>query len=80
MPSNNSPDRPRRLVWRVRVVMAERDIRTITRLAELLSERGVSISIAQLGRLVDGKTKLWNQEVLEGLMAVLDCELSDLVR
>lgn len=70
----------RQLTWQVRVVMAERGIRSVSELVRRLSDVGVSISVAQMGRLIDGKTKLWNQEVIEGLMTVLECELSDLVR
>lgn len=68
------------VVWRVRVVMAERNVRSVSELVRRLEEVGVSISVAQLGRLIDGKTQHWSQEVIEGMMTVLDCELSDLVR
>lgn len=71
-PSN----KPRRkLVWRVRVTMAERGIRTVTELAKRLEEIGIKTSVSQLGRLIDGKTKLFNPEIMEGLMVVLDCDL-----
>jgi DNA-binding Xre family transcriptional regulator len=70
----------RKIVWRVRVMMAERGIRSVSGLVRQLGAIGVSISVAQLGRLIDGKTQRWNQEVLEGLMGVLDCELCDLIR
>lgn len=70
----------RKVTWRVRVMMAEREIRSVSELVRRLEQVGVSISISQLGRLIDGKTQHWSQEVLEGLMLVLDCELSDLLR
>ena len=60
--------------------MAEREVGSVSELVRRLDAIGVSISVAQLGRLIDGKTQRWNQEVLEGLMAVLDCDLIDLVR
>lgn len=69
----------RKVTWRVRVMMAEREIRSVSELVRRLEQVGVSISISQLGRLIDGKTQHWSQEVLEGLMLVLDCELSDLL-
>lgn len=69
----------RELVWRVRVTMAERGVRTVTDLAKLLEGVGVSVSISQLGRLIDGKTKLINPEVMEGLMAVLNCDLDGIL-
>ena len=71
---------PRKVTWRVRVLMAERDIRSVSELVRRLDEIGVSISVAQLGRLIDGKTTHWNQEVLEGLTTVLDCDIGDLFR
>lgn len=69
----------RRLEWRVRVTMAERGVRTVTELAKLLEGVGVTISGSQLGRLIDGKTKLFNPEVMEGLMTVLDCDLDGIL-
>ena len=60
--------------------MAERGIRSVSELVRQLDNIGVSVSVAQLGRLIDGKTQLWNQQVIEGLMTVLDCEFSDLLR
>lgn len=75
------PSQParRQLTWRVRVVMAERGIRTVTALSRRLQEIGVTISVSQLGRLIDGKTQLWNQAVIEGLMTVLECEVGDIL-
>lgn len=69
----------RQLVWRIRVVMAERGIRTVTALSRRLHEIGVEISVSQLGRMIDGKTQSWNQEVIEGLLTVLECEIGDIL-
>jgi DNA-binding Xre family transcriptional regulator len=78
---SKTQSKPRRKVtWRVRVMMAERGVRSVSELVRRLDQVGVSISVAQLGRLIDGKTQRWSQEVIEGLMQVLDCELSDLLR
>jgi DNA-binding Xre family transcriptional regulator len=70
----------RAVVWRVRVLMAEREVRSVSELVRRLEDIGVSISIAQLGRLIDGKTQHWSQEVVEGLMTVLECDIGDLWR
>jgi DNA-binding Xre family transcriptional regulator len=78
--ATKSPRAQRKIVWRVRVVMAEREVRSVSELVRRLDAIGVPISVAQLGRLIDGKTQRWNQEVLEGMMAVLDCDLADLVQ
>ena len=79
MPKKKS--NPRRVVvWRVRVLMAERNVRSVSELVRRMEEIGVSISIAQLGRLIDGKTQHWSQEVIEGLLTVLECQVGDLWR
>lgn len=77
MAKKGKPTR-RTVTWRVRVLMAEREIRTVSELVRRLEEIGVSISIAQLGRLIDGKAQHWSQEVIEGLMTVLECQVGDL--
>ena len=64
---------------RVRELMAERGVRTVSELSRRLEAIGVSISIAQLGRLADGKTDSWNTRVLAGLLVVLECDGKDLV-
>lgn len=60
--------------------MAEREIRTISELSRRLEAIGVAISIAQLGRMADGKTESWTLQVLGGLMVVFGCSLEELVR
>ena len=77
MPKKKSNPR-RTVMWRVRVLMAERNVRSVSELVRRMEEIGVSISIAQLGRLIDGKTQHWSQEVIEGLMTVLECQVGDL--
>lgn len=59
--------------------MAERGIRTVTELAARLKEIGVTVSVSQLGRLIDSKGKLINPEILEGLMTVLECDLNGIL-
>lgn len=68
----------RELKPRVRVLMAERNIRSVSELSRRLNKLGVEISIPQLGRLIDGKTDHWNVKVIRGLITVLECELGDL--
>lgn len=77
MPRKKSNPR-RTVVWRVRVLMAERNVRSVSELVRRMEDIGVSISIAQLGRLIDGKTQHWSQEVIEGLMTILECQVGDL--
>ena len=77
MPRKKSNPR-RAVVWRVRVLMAERNVRSVSELVRRMEDIGVSISIAPLGRLIDGKTQHWSQEVIEGLMTILECQVGDL--
>lgn len=68
------------LEWRVRVMMAERHIKTITELRKQLEEVGVEISTTQLSRIVDALPTRISSEVLAGLTTVLRCEVGDLIR
>lgn len=68
------------LEWRVRVMMAERHIKTITELRKQLAEVGVEISTTQLSRIVDALPTRLSSEVLAGLTTVLRCDIGDLIR
>lgn len=76
--ARKKPQPRKHVVWRVRVLMAERNIRSVSELVRRLDDIGVAISIAQLGRMIDGKTQHWNQDVVEGLITILDCQIGDL--
>lgn len=77
MPSRKTTQ-PRRLNWRARVVMAERGVRSVSALRRRLAELDIEISDAQLGRIIDGKSSHFNSVVVGGLLAALDCDLTDL--
>ena len=68
------------LEWRVRVMMAERRIKTVTELRKQLEEVGVEISTTQLSRIVDALPARLSSEVLAGLTTVLRCDIGDLIR
>lgn len=74
------PVQIRKVDFYIRDMMARRGIKTITELCRRLSNIGINIANPNLGKLADGKSTYWSQETLVGLMTVLDCELSDLVR
>jgi hypothetical protein len=63
---------------RIRVRMAESGIRSVSSLKRQLARYGISISDAQLGRVVDGRVEHVSIRVIEGLIAVLGCGLQDL--
>lgn len=69
-----------RLEWRVRVIMAERGIKTITELRQRLVTVGVEISTTQLGRVLDALPDRISSELLAGFTTVLQCEIGDLLR
>lgn len=69
-----------RIEWRLLQMMAERRIKQNTLLVQKLRDVGVDISTAQLGRLVDRFPDRLNTETLRGLLTVLDCDISDLIR
>ena len=71
--------KPRQLKWRARVVMAERGIRSVSALRIKLESLGVIISEPQLGRIIDGKSSHFNSKVVGGLLAALNCDLTDLL-
>ena len=64
--------------WRLSALMGERRIRTATDLQRRLNEVGVSISSAQLTRLINGNPARLSRNLMYGLTLVLDCEACDL--
>jgi DNA-binding Xre family transcriptional regulator len=77
--TSSTSNKPRRLKWRTRVVMAERGVRSVAALRRQLEDLGITISDAQLGRIVDGKSSHFNATVIGGLLTALNCGLSDLI-
>lgn len=72
--------KPRILHWRLRVMMAERKIKTVTELGRRLNGLGVTLSSQHLTRLIDDLPQRLNTELLAALLAVLDCKLTDLLQ
>lgn len=71
--------RPRRLRWRLRVMMAERGIRTVTELTRRLGDIGIEISTQQMNRIANELPARLPTDVLAGLVTVLRCEVGDLI-
>ena len=70
---------PATLAFRIRVVMAERGIRSVAALQRMLKAIGVEISVPQLIRIVDGQSSHLSTVVLGGLIAVRQCGIEDLI-
>lgn len=68
----------KKLVLRARAMMGERGVRSVSALQRSLSAIGVAISVPQLIRVIDGDAKHINKDVIEGMLTVLDCTVSDL--
>jgi hypothetical protein len=68
----------RRVVLRVREIMASRSIRSAAELRRRLSTAGVEISDAQLLRIIDNKSPRVNMTVVSAMLHVLDCSAHEL--
>jgi len=77
--SRSFPNGPATLAFRIRVVMAERGIRSVAALQRMLKSIGVDISVPQLIRIVDGQSTHVSTAVLGGLITVLQCGIQDLI-
>ncbi len=64
--------------WRLRVMMAERGIRTVTELRRRLESLGVEISTQQLNRIVTDLPQRLNTDLFAALLTVLRCTPNDL--
>lgn len=71
-------DRPV-LAWRLSVLMAEREIRTTRALRRRLSQHGINLSEAQLGRIVKGLPRQLSTDLLAGLCGVLQVAPGELL-
>lgn len=70
---------PVTLAFRIRIVMAERGIRSVAALQRMLKAIGIDISVPQLIRIVDGQSTHVSTAVLGGLITVLQCGIEDLI-
>lgn len=59
--------------------MAEREIRSVRALRRELAKVGVDVSEAQLGRIVNGRTKAVDFKLLAGLCEALDATPGELL-
>jgi DNA-binding Xre family transcriptional regulator len=65
--------------WRLRQVMAERDMFATTDLVPLLAERGIALSASQVHRLVTGVPERLSLPVLAALCDILNVTPADLI-
>ncbi|MCA2272436.1 helix-turn-helix transcriptional regulator [Mycobacterium intracellulare] len=65
--------------WRLRVLMAQRELYQTTDLVPLLAERGVVLSREQVFRLVTAPPHRLSMDVLAALCDILECSPNDLI-
>ncbi|MEU9189382.1 helix-turn-helix transcriptional regulator [Streptomyces sp. NPDC048484] len=65
--------------WRLRELMATRGMFTVGELMPHLTERGITLSISQVHRLVSGTPERLSLPVLATLCDILDCTPADLI-
>ncbi|PPD51032.1 MAG: hypothetical protein CTY13_00335 [Methylobacter sp.] len=69
-----------RLTWRLRVMMAERNISSATELQRQLHDSGYEITSSQLTRTIKERPERISTDLLDHLLEILDCDISDLLR
>ena len=69
-----------RLSWRLRVMMAERNIATATELQRLLEKSGYKVTSSQLTRVIKDRPDRISTDLLDHLLEVLNCGIGDLLR
>jgi DNA-binding Xre family transcriptional regulator len=65
--------------WRLRRMMADREMYQTTDLVPLLAERGIGLSREQVFRLVTQPPQRLSMEVLAALCDILGCSPNDLI-
>ncbi|SRR6266540_5884530 len=65
--------------WHLREVMASRGMFSTSALRPLLVERGITLSVSQVYRLVTETPERLSLKVLMALLDILDCSMEDLI-
>jgi DNA-binding Xre family transcriptional regulator len=65
--------------WRLRDIMADHGMFTTTELVPLLHDRGVTLSVSQVHRLVTGNPERLSLTVLAALCDIFECTPAELI-
>lgn len=65
--------------WRLRQVMASREMFATTDLLDPLAERGIRLSSSQVYRLVVDRPERLRLKILMALLDIFDCTMGDLI-
>lgn len=74
------PKLKKKIIWKLPTIMSDREVYTQSHLQELLKGVGVIISTPQLSRMHKRLPEFIKSEVLEGLLTVLDCDITDIIQ
>jgi hypothetical protein len=77
---NTAAQQRTRVVLRLRELMAEHKIRSVSALHRILISRKVTVSHSQLLRIVDNKADHWKVEFLAAFIDVFNCNESALFK
>lgn len=70
----------RRLMWRLRHMMVERNIITAAELTRRLADIGFSIHESQISRILKDRPVEIKTDLLDALLEVLQCNIQDILR
>lgn len=68
-----------RLSWRLRVLMAERNIATATELQRRLEKAGFNLTSTQVSRIIQKRPDRVSTDLLDCLLEVLNCDIGELL-
>jgi hypothetical protein len=74
-----TPGTKRQIALNVRVLMAQRGYRNVRALYQDVLQSGAEISYSQFARIVDNQSEKLNLSVVEALLNLFDCPITDLI-
>ena len=78
--SPSQPHQSVRVVLRLRELMAEKNIRSVSALHRILIEKRVTVSHSQLLRIVDNRADHWKVDFLSAFLDIFNCEVGQLFK
>ncbi len=79
-PNSSAPHQRIKAEMRIRELMAENKIRSVSALHRLLIAKRVTVSHSQLLRIVDNKAEHWKVEFIEAFAELFNCSVQQLFR
>ncbi|MFZ6756078.1 helix-turn-helix domain-containing protein [Undibacterium sp. Ji50W] len=79
-PDSSAPQQRVKAEMRIRELMAENKIRSVSALHRLLIAKRVTVSHSQLLRIVDNKAEHWKVEFIEAFAELFNCSVQQLFK